>query len=439
MSSVLVLTAMFLGLLVLLLSGMPLAFVLGALGVVFTLSLWGSQALVLTVLQTVDVMTSEILLAIPLYVLMASVLQRSGVIESLYGAMELWFRRLPGGLAVGTIVICTLMAAMTGIVGAAVAAMGVLALPSMLQRGYDSRLAMGTICAGGTLGILIPPSVITIVYAATAQISVGKMFAAGIVPGLVLAGLYIAYAVGAAALRPEMAPRDARESVNLRERLRALKSLVLPAAIIVGVLGSIYGGVATPTEAAAVGVVGALVSAAIERRLTLENLRVAAMQTLQISTMIMWITIGAKAFVAVFTGTGGGDFLLQFVQDLEVNRWLILLSMIGVLVFLGLFLDEIGIILLCVPVFLPLVEAFGFDPLWFGVLFLITAQMAYITPPFGYTLFYLKGVLPPGIGMERVYRAILPFLALQAFALVLFMVFPELVTWLPERLAQNIR
>ncbi|MQM39813.1 C4-dicarboxylate TRAP transporter large permease protein DctM [wastewater metagenome] len=439
MSSSLVLGMMFLGLLVLLLSGMPLAFVLASLAVFFTLALWGTQALVITVLQTVDVMTSEILLAIPLYVLMASVLQRSGLIDDLYRAMEVWFRRLPGGLAVGTVAICTLMAAMTGIVGAAVAAMGILALPSMLRRGYDERLALGTICAGGTLGILIPPSVITIVYAATAQVSVGKMFAAGIVPGLILAALYMGYAVLRATLRPDMAPRPDEDPPSMRERVMSLRSLILPTVIVIGVLGSIYGGIATPTEAAAVGVVGALISAALQRELNLANLRGAAWDTLRVTAMIMWITIGAKAFVSIFTGTGGADFLLTFIQDLEVNRWLVLLAMIGVLVFLGLFLDEIGIILLCVPVFLPVINAMDFDALWFGVLFLITAQMAYITPPFGYTLFYLKGVLPPGIGMETVYRAIIPFLLLQAAALVLFMIFPDIVTWLPDHLAQSMR
>ncbi|WP_129139520.1 TRAP transporter large permease [Modicisalibacter coralii] len=436
MSSTLVLSMMFVGLLVLLLSGMPLAFVLSSLAVLFTLSLWGTDALVLTVLQTFDAMTSDILLAIPLYVLMASVLQRSGIIDALYRAMELWFRRLPGGLAVGTVAICTVMAAMTGIVGAAVAAMGILALPSMLQRGYDQRLALGTICAGGTLGILIPPSIITIVYAATAQISVGKMFAGGIVPGLVLAGLYILYIVIRATLQPEKAPRQQGEAVDLREMFGSLKSLILPTLIVVAVLGSIYAGIATPTEAAAVGVVGALVSAALQRTLTFGNLQGAAMDTLRVTTMIMWITIGAKIFVAIFTGTGGADSLLQFIQDLNVSRWLVLLAMMLVLIFLGLFLDEIGIILLCVPVFLPIIDAFDFDPLWFGVLFLITAQMAYITPPFGYTLFYIKGVLPDGIGMETVYRAIVPFLILQLLGLLLFIFFPDIVTWLPEQIAQ---
>ncbi|MCL1481414.1 MAG: TRAP transporter large permease subunit [Marinobacter sp.] len=438
MSSTLVFAAMFLSLLLLLLSGMPLAFVLISLAVLFTILLWGLDALVLTVLQTYDVMTSDVLLAIPLYVLMASILQRSGIIEALYKAMELWFRRLPGGLAVGTIAICTVMAAMTGIVGAAVAAMGILALPSMLRRGYDEKLALGTICAGGTLGILIPPSIITIVYAATAQISVGKMFAAGIVPGMVLSGLYVSYVVIRTMLKPSLAPTPEHIEVSWFEMFGSLKSLFLPTLIVFSVLGSIYAGIATPTEAAAVGVVGAMLSAMLQRQFTIGNLSDAAMDTLRVTTMIMWITIGAKIFVSIFTGIGGADSLLMFIENLELNRWLVLLAMMGLLVLLGLFLDEIGIILLCVPVFMPIISSFGFDPVWFGVLFLITAQMAYITPPFGYTLFYIKGVLPPGIGMETVYRAILPFLVLQILALILFMLFPDLVTWMPNQLSQRL-
>lgn len=438
MSSTLVFAAMFVSLLLLLLSGMPLAFVLISLAVLFTILLWGLDALVLTVLQTYDVMTSDVLLAIPLYVLMASILQRSGIIEALYKAMELWFRRLPGGLAVGTIAICTVMAAMTGIVGAAVAAMGILALPSMLRRGYDEKLALGVICAGGTLGILIPPSIITIVYAATAQISVGKMFAAGIVPGMVLSGLYVSYVVIRTMLKPSLAPAPDNIKISWLEMFGSLKSLFLPTLIVFSVLGSIYAGIATPTEAAAVGVVGAMLSALLQGQFTYANLSDAAMDTLRVTTMIMWITIGAKIFVSIFTGTGGADSLLMFIENLELNRWLVLLAMMGILVLLGLFLDEIGIILLCVPVFMPMIGAFGFDPVWFGVLFLITAQMAYITPPFGYTLFYIKGVLPPGIGMETVYRAILPFLVLQILALILFMLFPDLVTWLPNQLSQRL-
>lgn len=437
MTSEFVLVIMFASLVGLLLTGVPLAFTLGSLALLFTVTLWGPAALAVTVLNLFDTMRSEALLAIPLYVMMASVLQRSGVIESLYRAMELWSRRLPGGLAVGTIAICTIIAAMTGIVGAAVAAMGMLALPSMLKRNYQPELAIGTICAGGTLGILIPPSVITIVYAVTAQASIGQMFIAGVVPGLLLASLYIGYIVLRAALNPTIAPRPADEGdITWAMRLGALKSLILPMLIIVGVLGTIYMGIATPTEAAAVGVALAFVSALIEKRLGFELLRGVGMDVVKVTTMILWITIGARAFVAIFTGTGGADFLLGFIQDLEANRWVVLAVMLMILFFLGMFLDEIGIILLCVPVFLPVIDFLGFNRLWFGILFLVSAQMAYISPPFGYTLFYMKGVLPAGIGMGTVYRAIIPFMLLQALGILICALFPELVLWLPKSMLQ---
>ncbi|MEN2977849.1 TRAP transporter large permease subunit (plasmid) [Tistrella bauzanensis] len=425
-----VLLWMFAGLVGLMLTGLPLAFVLGGLSILFTVLLWDPAALTITVLQIFDTMRSESLMSIPLYVLMASVLQRSGIIEALYRAMELWFTRIPGGLAIGTVIICTIMAAMTGIVGAAVAAMGILALPSMLKRGYDQKLALGTICAGGTLGILIPPSVVTIVYAVTAQVSIGQMFVGGIVPGLLLASLYVGYIVIRGLINPKLAPRGELD-VPLAVRIRALRSLILPFLIILGVLGSIYAGIATPTEAAAVGVLGAVLSAAVEGRLRLPMLAGAGMDTLRVTAMILWITMGAKAFVAIFTGTGGADFLLDFIRDLDANRWVILLAMMGVLLFLGLFLDEIGIILLCVPVFLPVIQFLDFNPLWFGILFMVSAQMAYITPPFGYTLFYLKGTLPPEIGMGTVYKAIIPFVGLQMLGLLICAAFPELVLWLP--------
>lgn len=437
MSSELVLLVMFAGLVGLLLTGMPLAFVLGSLALVFTVTLWGEAALAVTVLNLFDTMRSESLMAIPLYVMMASTLQRSGVIESLYNAMELWSRRLPGGLAVGTIAICTIIAAMTGIVGAAVAAMGLLALPSMLKRNYDPKLAIGTICAGGTLGILIPPSVITIVYAVTAQASIGQMFIAGVVPGLLLAALYIAYIVLRATFDPKAAPRSADgEAVSWSVRIAALRSLILPMLIIIGVLGTIYRGIATPTEAAAVGVLLAFVSSLIERRFGWQLVTGVALDVVKVTTMILWITIGARAFVAIFTGTGGADFLLGFIQDLEAGRWVVLVAMLAILFFLGMFLDEIGIILLCVPVFLPVIDFLEFDRLWFGILFLVSAQMAYISPPFGYTLFYMKGVLPPGIGMATVYRAIVPFLLLQALGILVCALFPELVLWLPRTMIQ---
>ncbi|GGE87790.1 TRAP transporter large permease subunit [Stappia taiwanensis] len=440
MESSLILVGMFSALVLLMLTGTGLAFVLGAIAFLATVLLWGPGALIVAVLNTFETMTSESLMAIPLYVLMASILQKSAIIDDLYDAMEKWFQGLSGGLAIGTIVICTIMAAMTGVVGAAVAAMGILALPSMLARRYNAPLALGAICAGGTLGILIPPSVVTIVYAITAQISIGKMFIAGIVPGVILAAGYCLYIFVRVQLNPELAPRpDTQTAVPLAVRLAALKTLILPAFVIFSVLGTIYLGLATPTEAAAVGVLGALLSAAVSGRLRIANLSSAATDTLRVTAMILWITIGARAFISVFIATGGADSVLGFVEGLEASRWVVLLAMLAVLILLGLFLDEIGLILLCVPVFLPIVHTLGFDPLWFGVLFMITAQMAYITPPFGYTLFYLKGVLPEGIGIGQVYRGVIPFFLIQLAVLVLFAVFPDIVTWLPEMATAQLK
>lgn len=436
MSSTSILLLMFGGLALFMLTGLPIAFVLGGLSLLFTVTLWNEAAVVVVVLQIFDTMKSEALLAIPLFILMACILQRSGVIEALYRAMELWFGRLRGGLAIGTVVICVLMAAMTGVVGAAVTAMGILALPEMLRRGYAPRLALGTICASGTLGILIPPSVLTIVYAVTAQISIGQMLIAGIVPGLLLASLYAAYILVVAWLKPEWMPLDeTAAAVPLSQKLAALKSLAVPTMLIVLVLGSIFFGVATPTESAAVGVAGALVPALTSRRASVSMLRDAGIDALKATSMILWITIGAKAYVAIFTGLGGADALLDFVRGLQADRWLVLGAMMLVLVFLGTVLDEIGIILLTVPVFIPIVKLLGFDELWFGVMYAITIQMGYISPPFGYTLFYIKGTLPPSIGMDEVYRGIVPFFLLQALGLAICAAFPDLVTFLPRMMS----
>lgn len=436
MSSNMILILMFGGLTLFMLTGLPIAFVLGGLSLIFTVTLWNPGAVIVLVLQIYDTMKSEALLAIPLFILMACILQRSGVIEELYRAMEIWFGRLRGGLAIGTVIICVIMAAMTGVVGAAVTAMGILALPEMLRRGYKPELALGTICASGTLGILIPPSVLTIVYAVTAQVSIGQMLIAGIVPGIILAILYISYIVVVSWLKPEWVPLDTSlPRASWRQKLAALKSLVFPSLLIVMILGSIFFGIATPTESAAVGVAGALIPAILRRRLNFDLLRSAGVDALKATSMILWITLGAKAYVAIFTGLGGADTLLNFIQNLEVNRWVVLAMMMLLLVFLGTVLDELGIILLTVPVFLPIVRMLGFDEIWFGVLYAITIQMGYISPPFGYTLFYIKGTLPPHISMGAVYKGILPFFLLQFVGLLVCALLPDLITFLPRMMS----
>jgi tripartite ATP-independent transporter DctM subunit len=432
MSSTTILIAMFGGLSLFLLTGLPVAFVLGGLSVLFTVIFWDANALVVLVLQMFDTTQSEALLGIPLYIFMALLLQRSDVIRDLYTAMELWFGRVRGGLAIGTVVICLVMAAMTGVVGAAVTAMGILALPEMLKRGYDPKLATGTICASGTLGILIPPSVLTIVYSVTAQVSIGQMLIAGIVPGILLGSLYIGYIVLVGIFRPEAVPAAAdQRRASWAEKFASLTSLILPAMIIVMVLGSIFLGVATPTEAAAVGVLGAAIATFLRGSLNARTLWECALGTARTTGMILWITLGAKAYVAIFTGLGGADTLFQLLEGLDANPYMVLAIMMLILVFLGTVLDEIGIILLTVPVFLPVIQFYGFDQIWFGVLFALTIQMGYISPPFGYTLFYIKGTLPPTMSMGTVYRGILPFFLLQMLGLLICVAFPDLVTWLP--------
>ena len=405
-----ILLLMFGSLTLFMLSGLPIAFVLGGLSLLFIVTLWEPSAVIVLVLQIYDTMKSEALLAIPLFILMACILQRSGVIEDLYKAMELWFGRLRGGLAIGTVIICVVMAAMTGVVGAAVTAMG----------------------------ILIPPSVLTIVYAVTAQVSIGQMLIAGLIPGLILASLYIAYIVVVGWLKPEWVPLDpSTRQAPLRDKILALKALVFPSMLIVLILGSIFFGIATPTESAAVGVAGAIVPALFKRKLNLPMLSQAGVDTLKATSMILWITLGAKAYVAIFTGLGGADTLLEFIKGMEVNRWWILAAMMLLLIFLGTVLDELGIILLTVPVFLPIVRLLGFDEIWFGVLYAITIQMGYISPPFGYTLFYIKGTLPKHIGMGAVYKGIIPFFFLQFIGLLICAAFPDLITWLPKLMASR--
>ena len=432
MSSNTILIIMFLGLTLFMFTGLPIAFVLGGLSLLITVTLWNPDAIIIILLQIFDTMRSEALLGIPLYILMAGILQRTGIIEELYQVMEVWFGRLKGGLAIGTVVICVLMAAMTGVVGAAVTAMALLAMPEMLKRGYKPELVTGTICASGTLGILIPPSVLTIVYAVTAQVSIGKMLIAGIMPGLILATIYIIYILYVSYFKKGYVPESSGERVDLSVKLRSLKGIIFPLLLIIMILGSIFTGAATPTEAAAVGVIGALLIGIAKRKLTIKGVQLASIETLKATAMILWITIGAKAYVAIFTGLGGADTLLNLIRNLDVHPYVILACMMLILIFLGTVLDEIGIILLTVPVFLPIVRLLGFDEIWFGVLYTITIQTGYISPPFGYTLFYIKGPLPKHLSMGVVYKGVLPFFGLQIFALIICALFPGLVTWLPS-------
>ena len=438
---------MFGSLLILLMAGLPLAFVTGGLACVF-LFLFGDAAM-LNILPSriFPLMTNYQLSAIPLFIFMASMLERAGIIEELYDMVYKILGGLRGGLAISTIIASTLLAAMCGVIGATEVTMGMIALPAMIRRHYHPTIACGSILAGGTLGILIPPSILAILFAVIAQQSVGELFIGAVIPGLILSGLYILYVSIATTIKPAWGPPLAKEErVDTREKIRLLGNMFAPLILVALVLGIIFAGIATPVEAAGVGTFGALVVAAMHRRLTIENIRSAAMTTLRVTGMVLWIIFGATLFVGFYVVNGGQEFVNESIAGTGLGPYGILILMMVILVILGMFLDWVGILLLAVPIFIPLMKTMSFDgvfglpgvspqelPLWFGVVYMVNMQMSFISPPFGYALFYLKSVAPPGVTMGQIYRSSLPFLVLQAVGLAICIIFPEVVLWLPRQ------
>jgi len=420
-------------LIVLLALGLPLAFVLGGVSVVGSYLLWGDRGLYLITTQAYASMGKFTLLAIPLFIFMAMILERAGVADDFYTLMHRWMGPMPGGLAVGTVIICTIFAAMAGISGAATVSMGIIALPAMLNRGYDKTIAMGCISGGGALGILIPPSVPMILYATLTGVSIGGLFAGGILPGLLLAALFILYIGIRCHFQPTLGPPlPAQERVSWREKLISLRAVLLPIMIIIMVLGSIYAGICTATEASALGCIGAMISALVYRKLNWTLIKESCFRTAALTALIVWILIGAYGFTAVYTGTGAHVLMEHIMMSIPGGRWAILITMQIIFFILGCILDPVGIIMICTPVFVPVITALGFDPLWFGVLFVMNMEMGYLTPPFGFNLFYMKAIAPEGITMTDIYRSILPFVILQGIGLVIVIIFPEIALWLPK-------
>lgn len=413
--------------------GVPLAWTTSSLGLLFTLFLWGPGSFHLIVFRIWDVMGGFSLIAIPLFVFMGNMLQHSGIAEELFSAIHAWLGRIRGGLAAATVVLCTVLAAMIGTVGADVTITGLIALPFMLKRGYDKHLALGTIVAGGALGVLIPPSIMFIIYGVTVGESIGKLFMGGVGPGLLFGGLYIFYILIKCYLNPKAGPpATPDERVSMSKRLAMLKSLILPILLIMGVIGSIFGGVATPGEAAGVGALGAMVCAAVRRQLTWNNLKLSLFGTMMTVGVILWIVFGAMTFIATYSLAGGSEFVKNTLVALPLGKWGILILIQLILLLMGMVLEIIGITVLLAPIFVPVIKALGFDPLWFGVLFNLNLQIAYLSPPFGYSMFYLKAVAPPDVTMTDLYRSVLPFMALQVIGLILCMVFPQIILWLPN-------
>lgn len=428
------LTLLFFGsLLIFLLMGAPLAFVLGGVSVVFLWFQMGDVGFYIVASKMWDTMSNATLLAIPLFVFMALLLERSGVAADLYRMMHLWWGGLRGGLAIGTVMICAIFAAMCGISGAAVVTMGTIALPRMLERGYDKRLAIGAINAGGGWGILIPPSILMVLYALLAEVSVGRLFAAGIGPGLLMLVLVSLYIGIRCWLQPELGPAlPPEERSDWSEKLASLRAVILPIGIVVIVLGAIFGGFATPTEAAALGVAGALLAAAVNGKFTLFNLGDSARGTLRLTAMIMWIVFAAHAFSTAYSALGAHQMIQGVVEMMPGGKWGALVFMLGILFFFGMVLDPVGIMLVTLPVFLPIIQMYGIDPIWFGILFVIMMEVGYMTPPFGFNLFYLKGVVPPSVTMGDIYRSVIPYVLVTLFGLFLIILFPPIATFLPE-------
>ncbi len=412
--------------------GVPIAIALGGLSIGMIYFFWSPMALNMVPIRAFATASSFEYVAIPLFIFMAAMLQRSRIAEDLYDTMQTFFGGLRGGLAVGTIVICTLFAAMAGISGAATISMGMIAIPAMLARGYGKDIALGSIAAGGSLGILIPPSVTMIVYGIVANTSIGKLYAGGLLPGLLIAALFVAYLVIRGRLQPEISGgRDLRSS-SWAEKGVALKGLVLPVLLIVAVMGSILSGVASVSEASAVGAGGSLLCALILGRLDWKSAREACEETLQLSCMIFWIIIGATALSTFYTAMGASRLIEGLVLDLEINRWIILVAMLAILFVMGMLLDTVGIIMITAPIFVPIILALGFDPVWFGILFIIMMEIGFLTPPFGYNLFYLRGVSPPSVRMTDIYRSVLPFIGLMLLAVAICMAFPQIILILPN-------
>lgn len=427
---------MFVGLLIGLFLGHPLAFVLGGLAVIFGYIGWGPLCFYMFLNQTWGIMDNYILVCIPLFIFMAQLLDQSGVAEDLFDTMRHLFGPLRGGIAIAVVVVSTLFGACTGIIGASVVTMGLLAMPVMLKYGYDKKLASGSICAGGTLGILIPPSIMLVVMADQAALSVGKLFAGAIIPGLILSGLYISYILIRCWWTPEHGPalslEERRAIPGKKLAIMTMKSLVPPMILILGVLGSIFAGIATPTEAAGVGAALAFVMTLAYGRFTWSGLKSSVVNTAKTTSMVIIILVGAACFAGVFMGSGGGDVVRNFILGIGLGKWGTFIIMMIILFILGMFIDWIGIIMITFPIFLPLAKELGFDKLWFVVTIAVMLQDSFLTPPFGYALFYLKGVAPPEVKTTDIFWGAFPFWRLMEVGLIIVVIFPKTITWLAD-------
>lgn len=423
------------GMLLLLLTGLPITFILGGFGIVVAFFLWGPESLTMVLFGVRSVMGFGVLVSIPLFVFMGMMLKQSGIIDQFYTTMLNWLGFLPGSLAMVTVGVCTVMAAMVGEVTPATLTMGTIALPAMLKKGYDKEIAIGCIQAGAALGFLIPPSVIAILYAVVAKQSIGQFFAGGLIPGLLLAAMITIYVVVRSAIQPHLAPIVPREErASWREKFSSLRAIIFPTAIVATVLGTILTGIATPVEASALGALASIIAAAASRKLSWQGVKEATSMTLRLTSIAMWIFVAALAFGKVYGALGASQIVENVLNAVQLGPLGVIIVMQLTYFFLGMILDDTAILFIALPIYIPIAIHLGFDPLWFGVLYIVNMQMAYLTPPFGYCLFLIKSVVPKDITMGDIYRSVWPFVIIQGICLALCIAFPEIVLWFPKLL-----
>jgi len=420
-------------------TGFPIALVVGSVGLIVGYLVFGDTALEIMYTRVYSLALNYPFLAVPLFTFMGVVLQRSGIAEGLYEALYLWLGGFRGGLAITTVVFGTILAACLGVITAAVTILTLIALAPMIKRGYDKALASGAVVAGGTLGILIPPSIMLVVYGPMAGISVAKMLIAAIFPGLILSGLYNAYITIRCFLQPKIAPPipiEERRVPFIKKTTRLLTALVPPVALILAVLGTIFFGIAPPTEAAAVGSLAAILLSMAYRKFSWGLLKYVGLETLRVSAFVLLIGCLCYAFVGIFMSAGGGEVVTDAILSAPFGRWGAFAVVMLIVFLLGMFIEWIGIVFIIVPIITPIVVALGFDPLWFGMMVCINLQMAFMTPPLAMSIFVCKGTAAPelGVTMADIIRGVIPFVVLVMVGLGLFITFPQIITWLPSRM-----
>jgi tripartite ATP-independent transporter DctM subunit len=413
-------------------TGVPIAFVLTGLSAGLMLIFLGPSGLYMVVGSAFSQMTTEVYISIPLFVLMAVVFQQSGIAAQLYKAMHMWMGPVRGGLAIGTVLICAVIAALSGVGATGTITMGLIALPEMIKRGYDRQMVLGAITSGGSLGAIIPPSVLMIVVGGYAQLSVGKMFIGGVLPGFIITAGYCLYILIKCFLNREAGPALPKEEQGtFKDKIVALRYVILPLLMIVFLMGGIYSGAFTPTEAAGFGALSAVVIAAAQKQLSVAKIIEACRSSFTVSCMIMWLLIGGGCYSALVTVTGTGTLVSGLLSNLGGASVAVILMIVIVLI-LGMFIDSIAISLICIPIFVPVLTQFAIDPLWFMLLFVVAAVTGFLTPPFGVNLFYMKGIVGDDVPMAEIYKGTFPYIVSNFIALILCFLFPSILTYLPN-------